>query len=262
MKVFLRKIRSYNEIITKIFKALNIQETEELRIKMNEVLRDNSERQLTILERDGVKYLLSKVIQNDNPMALVVKQPLTKWEERMNKQIKKQKEMENQENTAKATEKATEERTETIKVQDENGNYYFLRPDGTKFNYVFVKDASIVLVYYNYEKRILTFRSGFHRPNTFAPVSELVHRWITQHGIDSTLLLSGTPKSINEIRVYDNPFKVIKSINGKFYVSMVWEGEPNEPLLEPRQFRNFIMFKEITDEKPKDAKDKEDVQSE
>ena len=132
------------------------------------------------------------------------------------------------------------------KLKDENGKSYFVKPDGTKFKYTFVKDATLIVVSYNYENRVIGFKSGAHRDITYAPVSEMVDAWFRTHGYDPTLILFGTPKSMNEVKIYNNVFNVQKSQSGKFFVRMVWEAlDPEKEPMDPTQFKNFIWFKNI-----------------
>ena len=151
-------------------------------------------------------------------------------------QTKIDKEMENQEQV----------NTTVVKVKGDDGKYYFVKPDGSKFNYTFKANAPMIIVRYNFEKRLLTFKSGISRDNQYAPVSELVHQWFKTHGYDSSSVLFGAPKSINEVKVYNNVFNVQMSQAGKFFVKMVWENnDPNKGLVGPDKFKNFIRFNVI-----------------
>jgi len=132
------------------------------------------------------------------------------------------------------------------KLQDENGRSYFVKPDGTKFKYTFVKDTTIVIDSYNYENRVIGFKSGAHRKTVYAPVSEMVDAWLKTHGYDKSLILFGTPKSINHVLIHNNVFNVQKSQSGKYFVRMVWEAlDPKKGLIEQPNFKNFIWFKNI-----------------
>ena len=149
-------------------------------------------------------------------------------------------------NEKKTIDMDNQQSTSVVKVKGEDGKYYFLKADGSKFTYTFVANAPIIIVHYNYDKRLLTFKSGINRDNNYAPVSELVHQWFRTHGYNGNAILSGAPKSINEVMVFDNVFNVQLSQSGKYYVRMIWENnDPSKGLVEPSKFKNFIRFNKI-----------------
>lgn len=243
--IFDQKIRTLNEAHRKIVlrlkeKGFTVRATEEeeiFRFVGNSLRLDGEVRRTKFngfelySENNRIKIIIIKANTEDQ-----MKPEETQLEEEQNR-------IDSEQEQAKVEVAQDNKRTE--KIEDGN-NIYFKKNDGTFFKYLFRRDTPMIIVGYDVEKKLMFFKSGLHRQTVAAPVSDMVHEFISLHWFDSSVVLYGSPEDEFKL-VTKNPYKVIQSLDNKYFIQMVWEGDKGEKL-GSKLYKNYLKFYAI--EKP------------